>query len=246
MTAPAPTLPVPVLDHPHWRVNMRPLPYEPERIPSLGAGFELIQSTKLSLRGWDYPHLSHKPHQRATGNRWIAAWSDFMSHVEYWRFYQSGQFLYLAAVREAVEPQWRAQLRHAAESHGSYVDMNWDTVPGYFSLLNFLYTVTEIIEFAARLAQRGVYPGEIALAIELRKVSGFVLTPDLDRAWSGVRQTFEPNIGRTWNYESKDLVAASAEIGIQVSAWFFERLGWLDPSVEVLRRDQKQFLEGRL
>src|SRR5438477_12026082 len=127
MRAPAPTLPVPVLDHPHWRVNMRPLPFEPERIPSLSAGFELIQSTKLSLRGWDYPHLSHKPHQRGTGKSWIAAWSDFMNHVEYWRFYQSGQFLHLAAVRE-VEPQWRAQLRNAAESHGSYVEMNWDTV----------------------------------------------------------------------------------------------------------------------
>jgi len=226
---------------------MRPLAYEPERISSLSACFDLIQSTKLSLRGWDYPHLSNKPQQRATGNRWIAGWSDFMNHIEYWRFYQSAQFLHLAAVREAVQPQWRAQLRDAAESHGSWrTDVNWDKVPGYFSLLNFLYTVTEIVEFAARLAQRGVYPGEIALTIELRKVSGFVLTPDLDRAWSGVRETFEPNIGRTWNFEGPDLVATSAEIALQVSAWFFERLGWLDPSIEVLRRDQKKFLEGRL
>jgi hypothetical protein len=146
-----------------------------------------------------------------------------------------------------VEPQWRTKLRNAAESHGSYRnDVNWDNVPGYFSLLNFLYTVTEIVEFAARLAQRGVYPGEIELTIELRKVSGFVLTPDVDRAWSGVRETFEPNIGRTWRYQSRDLVAASADIALQVSAWFFERLGWVDPAVEVLRRDQKKFLDGLL
>ncbi len=246
MTAPAPTLPVPVLELPHWRVNVRPLPYEPERISSLSACFDLIQSTKLSLRGWDYPHLSNKPQQRGTGNHWIAGWSDFMNHVEYWRLYQSAQFLHLAAVREVV-PQWHAQLRTAAESHGSYrTDVDWDKVPGYFSLLNFLFTVTEIIEFAARLAQRGVYPGEVTLAIELRNVRGFVLTPDLDRAWSGVLAASEPNIGRTWEYESRDLVAASAEIAVQVSAWFFERLGWLDPAVEVLRRDQQKFLEGRL
>jgi len=243
----APKLPVPVLEHPHWRVNMRPLPYEPERIPSLSACFDLIQATKLSLRGWDYPHLSQKPNQRGTGNRWIAAWSDFMNHIEYWRIYQSAQFLHLSAVREAVQPQWRAQLRHAAESHGSYrTDVDWDKVPGYFSLLNFLYTVTEIFEFAARLAQRGVYPGELAVTVELKNVKGFVLTPDLDRAWSGVCAASEADIGRTWQQESRELVSGSAEAAMQASVWFFERLGWLDPAVQVLQRDQEKFLTGRL
>jgi hypothetical protein len=239
-------LPVPVLEHPHWRVNMRPLPYEPERIASLSACFDLVQATKLSLRGWDYPHLSRRTNQRGTGNNWIAAWSDFMHHVEYWRLYQSAQFLHLFVVGEAVQPQWRAQLRDAAESHGSYIDLNWDKVPGYFSMLNFLYTVTEIFEFASRLAQRGVYTGELALTVELKNVKGFVLTPDMDRAWSGVRAATEATIGRTWQYESRDLVAASSEIAVQASAWFFERLGWLDPAVEVLRRDQEKFLAGRL
>ncbi len=226
---------------------MRPLPYEPERIPSLSACFDLIQATKLSLRGWDYPHLSQKPNQRGTGNRWIAAWSDFMNHIEYWRIYQSAQFLHLSAVREAVQPQWRAQLRHAAESHGSYrTDVDWDKVPGYFSLLNFLYTVTEIFEFAARLAQRGVYPGELAVTVELKNVKGFVLTPDLDRAWSGVCAASEADIGRTWQQESRELVSGSAEAAMQASVWFFERLGWLDPAVQVLQRDQEKFLTGRL
>lgn len=240
-------LPVPVLEHPHWRVNIRPLPYEPQRIPSLSACFDLIQATKLSLRGWDYPHLSQRPNQRGTGNRWIAAWSDFASHIEYWRLYQSAQFLHLFVVREAVEPQWRAQLRDAAESHGSYrTDVDWDKVPGYFSLLNFLYTVTEIFEFAARLVQRGVYPGELAVTVELKNVKGFVLTPDFDRAWSDVRAASEANIGRTWQLESRELVSASSEVSLQASAWFFERLGWLEPAVQVLQRDQEKFLAGRL
>ena len=243
----APSLPVPVLEHPHWRVNMRPPDYEPERIPSLSACFELIQATKLSLRGWDYPHLSHLPNQRGTGNRWVAAWSDFMNHIEYWRLYQSAQFIHLFAVREAVEPQWRARLRHAAESHGSYVkEVDWDKVPGYFSLLNFLYTVTEIFEFAARIAQRGLFTGEVVLTVELKNVSGFVLTPDVDRAWSGVRAASEAVIGRSWQIESRELVSSNSEVAVQATAWFFERLGWLEPALEVLRRDQEKFLAGRL
>lgn len=242
-----PNLPVPVLEHPHWRVNMRPLPYEPERIPSLSAGFDLVQATKLSLRGWDYPHLSHRPNQRGTGNRWIAAWSDFMNHIEYWRLYQSAQFLHLSVVREAVQPEWRAQLRNAAESHGSYrTDVDWDNVPGYFSLLNVLYTVTELFEFAARLAQRGVYQSELSMTIELKNVKGFVLTPELDRAWTDVCVASEANIGRTWQLESRDLLSASSDVAIQASAWFFERLGWLNPATDVLRRDQEKFLAGRL
>ena len=240
-------LPVPVLESPHWRVNIRPGIYEPELIASLGACFELVQSTKLSLRGWDYPHLSHRPNQRGTGNRWVASWSSFLGHVEYWRLYQSGQFIHLFAVREALVAEWHAQLRAAAISHASdRADVDWDRVPGYFSLLSFLYTVTEIFEFAARLAHRGVYTSTIAVTIELKKVRGFVLTPDLDRAWSDIRAASEDQIGRAWLIENRELISASSEVSLRATTWFFERFGWLEPSVQVLRRDQEKFLAGRL
>jgi hypothetical protein len=239
-------LPVPVLQHPHWRVNVRPEHHNPELLPTLSACLETVRATKLSLRGWDFPHISNKPGQTTTGRNWVASFGEFMSHVEYWRFYQSGQFLYLGAVREALSKEWISQLRGAAQAHASWrTDVNWEQVPGFFSLLNFLYTVTEIFEFPARLAQRGIYAGQVSITIELKRVKGFVLTPEIDRAWSDVRATTEDTIGRTWTVDSRELLASSADISLAATAWFFERFNWLDPSVDVLKKDQQKFLAGR-
>src|ERR671931_2326189 len=95
-----PKLPVPVLDFPHWRVNIRPVIYQEELIPSLAKCFETVEQTKVRLRGWDYPHLSTKNNQRCQGVNWAGSWSNFMGHNEYWRFYQSGQFIHLFSIRE--------------------------------------------------------------------------------------------------------------------------------------------------
>ena len=103
-------LPVPVLERSHWRVNFRPGEYQPELIPTLSQCFEIMQQTKVRLRGWDYPHLSSRAAERATGLNWIASWALFMGHNEYWRFYQSGQFLHLFSVTEITHDGWSASL----------------------------------------------------------------------------------------------------------------------------------------
>jgi hypothetical protein len=238
------SLPVPVLTYPHWRVNIRQDTFNPSVIPSLSECREVINATKVSLRGWDYPHLSRKEGQSGSGNNWIASWTEFMNHIEYWRFYQSAQFIHLFAVREALASDWRAQLQKAAAFH-AYESRDWSKVPGYFSLLNVLYTVTEIFEFASRLAQRGVYAGSVVLTLELKGIRGFILTPDLDRAWSGTKIASEDVYSYTWTLTPADLVSNTATHSLSAAVWLFERLGWESPAIEVLRRDQTHFLSGQ-
>lgn len=241
----SPTLPVPVQDYPHWRVNIRPHHYKADLIPSLSECFDVIAATKVSLRGWDYPHLGRRAGEVGTGSSWVASWSEFLGHLEYWRLYQSGQFLHLFAVREAMVPEWRAQLQGFARGHVSYrSDIDWDKVPGFFSLLNFLYTVTEVFEFSARLAQHGTYQGDVRVEIGIHRIKGFALTPDFDRAWSEHRVASEDSLVKEWQMPSTDLIANSADASIDATVWFFERFGWLSPSVDVMRRDQAKFLKG--
>lgn len=242
----APGLAAPVLGHPHWRINYRPATYQEDLLPTLASCQELVEATKLSLRGWDFPHVGRHPGESEVGSNWIGSSTQYSTHIEYWRLYQSGQFLHLHAVREALEPEWRAKLRRAAQSHASWrTDINWDNVPGYFSFLNFLYTVTEVFEFAARIAQRGVYTGQLDITIELKGIKGFVLTPELDRAWSDVRASSQDRISKTWTADARDLIAGSADLSVTATAWFFERFGWLNPAIEVLRKDQTKFLKGQ-
>lgn len=238
-------LPVPVLDGPHWRIRFRPEIYEEELIPSLARCTEIIEQTKLSIRGWDYPHLSSRASERELGQNWIASWSDFHGNLEYWRFYQSGQFLHLISVHETTNPAWREQLKTTIRGQ-LYRDgedqHDWNQTPGFFSVLNFLFTVTEVFEFAARLCEKDVYRGRMNISIEIRQINGFVLVHEWGRAWINRYAATQENLGHEWKLTREELLAQSKEHSLAATRWFFERFGWLNPSDQVLRSDQEKFL----
>jgi hypothetical protein len=170
-----------------------------------------------------------------------------MGHYEYWRFYQSGQFIHLFSIREATVENWKQKLKSDMRAHLSHMpEIDWEKVPGFISFVNLVYTVTEIFEFAARLCQAGVYSGVVNVKIELKSIKGFVLSADWNRAWSSYYAAAEDNLGYNWSGDSKDLVAKSAEYSLSAAAWFVERFGWLSPPLEVLRHDQANFLSGRI
>lgn len=231
-------IPVPVLSSPHWRVKFRPDEYKRELIPTLKRCFEIIEKNKVRLRGWDYPHLDT---ERGQGNNWVASWSDFRGHLEYWRLYQSGQFVHLFSVGEATIPEWRQKL----QSHFSHIQgIDWQSVPGFISILNFIYTMTEIFEFASRLCQAEVYKGVLNIDIRLKGIKGFVLSEK--RFWRNHYSAAENEIGHFWAFESDILVAKSADKSLDAISWFFERFGWMYPPIDVFREDQQNFLRGRV
>lgn len=237
-------LPVPVLSGPHWRVNFRPDEYKEELIPTLKKCLEIIEKNKLSLRGWDYPHLGNFENERGVGNNWVASWSDFMGHLEYWRLYQSGQFLHLFSVGEATIAKWRQKLQ-SQMSHFPFIqDIEWENVAGFISILNFIYTMTEIFEFASRLCQAEIYKGVLNIDIRLKGIKGFVLSSE--GIWRNLYSATENEIGSFWSFESDFLVAKSADQALNTISWFFERFGWLSPPINGFREDQENFLKGRI
>jgi hypothetical protein len=150
-------LPVPVTQYPHWRVLFRPESYERERIARLADCLRIVERSQVRLRGWDFPHVSHRPEERGTGENWVASWSSFMGHLEYWRFYQSTQFVYLGSVRESTEPEWDQRLRREAQSHFGYLEFDVNNVPGFFSIRNFIYTDDRVLRIRfSSLPSRGI------------------------------------------------------------------------------------------
>jgi len=245
MTVPAMTpvqkLPVPVLEHPRWRVNYRPATYVADRLANLSDCWEILHKTTVRLRGWSFPYMPSRDAERDYGDTWVAGWSNFEGHVEYWRFYQSTQFLYLGSVREVTEPEWTSKLRRTMDSHAA-PGVDLDSVPGFLSLTNSIFNITEFFEFAARLAQAQVYTDPVTIDISIRGIRGFMLAADANKMWSSDYVARQPDLRYEKTLTPAELVASAAEHAIGCAVWLFERFGWLKPNIDAIRTDQQKLL----
>lgn len=230
---------------PHWRIGIRPAVYKKDLLPSLKDCLTAVERHNVHIRGWDFPFVGQRSGEQAQGNNWVGSWSGF-SCEEFWRFYQSGQFIFLASFREMVDEEWGQKLLGRLKSRCSWKkDFDWSLVPGVLSIGNFTYTVAEVFEFATRLSQAGVYTGEVVIEISLKGVKGFALMADENRAWHSLYQASEANIGNTWSIQTPELIAKSKEYSLAALGWFFERFGWLEQPTEVFRKDLETYLSGK-
>lgn len=244
------SLPVPIKNGPYWALVYRPVPYVPDRLSSLSECKKVVEKTRVQLRGWDFPHLPVRDdecHGVVNGSNWVGAWTHFLGNIEYWQLFQSGQFIHFAAVREATEEGWRRKLQQATANHLRHKPVsNWDEVPGFLSLVNLVYVVTEYFEFAARLCQAGVYQGSVEIGIGLYGIEGYVLTTEGNRVWTELCRATSSQLSNAWSMSSDDLIADSAEPSLKAIVWVCERFGWMEPNLVALKEEQERLLTGRL
>ena len=239
--------PVPVTEFPYWQVRFCPEFYNSDLIPSLTECVKLVEKARVQLRGCDFPHLSNDAQEQTHGSSWVGSWANFMGSIEYWQLFQSGQFVHFAALREATENQWRQKLQDSTMSHLRHMNsLDWSAVPGYVSLVNLVYTITEYFEFAARICQAGVYEGNLGITIELNGAKGYVLTTDWNRMWRQYCVANEDHISKTWTVASDSLVAGSSDESRKAIVWLCECFGWMSPNIEAISKDQEKLLSGRL
>ncbi|MEX0827485.1 MAG: hypothetical protein WD005_00875 [Haliea sp.] len=226
---------------PHWRIVIRPSRYQQELIPSLSDCMKILRRTSVRLRGWDFPQLG-PDHDMQLGKNFVGFASSIIG-LEYWRFYQSGQFVHLQTLdeifaRDQLEEAARYQLSRFPEHRA----VDWSKVPGFISIINFLYTMTEIFEFTARLCLAGVYCENCVIEIALKDIKGFILTMEPPRRFPKYCKATADTLEHSWTIPSNVLITDGADKALEAVKWFFERFGWNDPNIDSLRADQQQFL----
>ena len=219
----------------YWRVNIRPTRFEQTRIPSLKTCHEIIESSIVRLSGWDYPYLD--PEETANGDDWIQSGRDHVRYVEYWRFYQSGQFIHhFACFEDLTNPSEMSQYIEKPSPSGRYL-----------SILSTLYKVTEIFEFAARLASKNILSPKAEISIKLVGMDGRQLF-----CWSRSRYLSMdyicriPEITFFETYQISDLLTSAREFALDATVYIFERFNWTFIPRSLLAEEQKKLLERRL
>lgn len=216
----------------YWKVVIRPTRYEEGRL-SLDECRQAVVDNVVFFRGWDYPHT--KRSEITAGGTWVQHTTDWSHYVEWWRMTQSGQFVHLFGIQEDWDPE------------GFAAGYN-DTEPGEaLSVLNALFAIAEVFEFASRLATTPVLEDEAYVEISLTGLDGRTLIMlDPGRILSGGYTCDVNELSRNWTLSTEELLGRSRDHALDHARWLFERFNWQNVPLEVLEDDQEKLIEGRL
>lgn len=227
----------------YWRIVFEPL--KDEEMP-LGKCKEIVEKNSVHLRGWDYPHVPQRVGDDTAlepGDNYWQGWLDWEgeNHKEFWRMYQSGQFIHYLGLRE----DWLDSLR--LRSMWKVADEEYSSGQA-IGVIGTTYQITEIYEFLSRLIQDGIYSNGVKVSISLNNTQGRQLVVEQFQrmGFSMPKKTSSETINFQKEYTKEEILSDSKEKSLEAIVHFFERFGWSPPNVEVIKSDQKNFLEGKI
>jgi len=218
----------------YWRVNIRPIEFKKNRIATLSEAKELIAKCVVKLSGWIYPYFQEG--EIVNKEDYIQASLDWIKHLEYWRFYQSAQFIHYFSLWEDYHPDIRSRVTGPISNESV----------GFVGILSTLDRLTEIYEFVMRLIQNNLFDSGVYISIGLNNIKNYQLF-----FWDQGRLLYKPyrasinkiEMGDSINPE--ELLSKGHEMAIDDALYLLERFQW-NPPRGLLAEQQKKFLERRL
>ena len=210
----------------HWEVEFSLLPYEPERIPTLGAVLDVLRASQVALRGWSFPHLDRQ--NVSNHGRGVQSYTASVTgKVEGFRTYQSGTFVWKALYEEDTSGR----------------------VPEGQKALDFvgiILDVTEFFWFAQRLYRIVAPEGTLRGTIRLTDTRGRYLTSFGHGTLNGHYICVEPQIEVEVKATVTELMASPDELARQAIRRIYELFNWNDSTDYLMRNWQERLLNQRL
>lgn len=231
----------------YWKVIIRPTEFRENRISSRDECARAVKESQIRLRGWYYPHIDQQDSSIFyMGNDSVGSFCDWEEKIEYWRFYQNGQFIHYFAIDEdyrlaGQESQGRMRERfHLKDSEEN---------DKFLEILDTLYTVTEIFLFASNLAAKADLGPEVEVEIELADVGGRTLF-----IWDQRRILFEKytckfhneNIIKRRIVKVDELFTNSLDYALDVAVDIMKDFNWLNVNRDIFSEDQRKLVERRI
>jgi hypothetical protein len=211
-----------------WKVVFFPNDFVEKRIEEIGALEKTVRESAVAFRGWDFPHVGREG--PVIGVNWISGEVDWNDHVESWRLYQSGQFVYYGAIRTDWFDQDRWEKLAVDWKAGERLPVT-DTV----------FRFTEIFEFASRLAVGILEADSYTLEISISGLADRQLWIDnpMRSGFSFPRRAQIPEFPQSFQLPRQQLLGEVRDLPIRASSELFARFGW-EPGVDFLKQMQSE------
>jgi hypothetical protein len=225
----------------YWEINIRPDIYNSQRLERQKIK-DIVRSAVVELRGWDYPHFRDRegePYPILDGIEKIIDWSN---HIEFWRMTKSANFYHLLALRE----DWMedVEYRNIWSRGDELKEKKW------LGVFGTLYTLTEIFEFAKRLATQNIFDDNMIIDIKLYDLKNRQLVVD---SYNRVPFMFPrtAKITEPWNYHTQsfsvnDVLNKTEQIILDAFLDLIYLFEWENPPIETFKNDIQKFLQGKI
>lgn len=219
----------------YWEVTIHPTEFIENRIDNPTKCKEIIRQLSVQLRGWDYPHYDYNNNPK-TNIDFVEQEFEWQDKIEYWRYYQSGQFVHFFAMWE----DW--------QEYSTIMGPKLSAKPGQvLSVFNALYHFTEIYEFASRLAVKGYIGAACRVHITLHGTKGRSLRIlDPSRLLFANYRSELDTIPKDIKTDTSTIISKSADLALEHCVWVFQRFNWDNVPIGVLKEEQRKLLDRRL
>lgn len=213
-----------IKEKPHWRIIVRPLAFEEKRVSTLDECWKLVDHSRVALRGWDFPHVDENT--RIVSADSVASSVNFTRFVESWKMFQSGQFAFIGVIREEF---YKKHCERYANLEGVVLPEGME-ITGYLSIINALYHIAEVFEFAARLYSKMKSIEGVSISAGLHNAGGrmLYLGKGGGATYYGQYVSKNQNLVVTRSVSTEELLGSTAELTLQALFSLLEQFGWLD------------------
>jgi len=230
----------------YWKVIIRPFEFEETKIANRDIAMKIIESNKISFRGWDYPHIDHRSGIVFSGSDSISSYCDWPEggHFEFWKYYLNGQFVHYFSMLEDYEMTEKDKERANKDFFSSDLDQYKKR---FLSIINALYYITEIFSFAANIAKQANYGDKTEIIIELGNVEGRTLffwgdhSRILHSAYTCEYQPIQKQI----TVNTDELIKNPGDLSLDFTIELFKEFNWKNANKNVFVGDQKKLVERR-
>ncbi len=209
----------------YWEINIRPDIYNPQRIKKEEIK-NIFRSALVELRGEIYPSfidIVGSPNNIQNG---IERFVNHYQYIEFWRFTQSANFYQLFAIKE----DWVDGVHKKC-----------------LNVIETLFTLTEIIEFAKRLTTKNIFDDKVVVEIKLYDLNNRIL---IGKYYNYYFYNYKATTTEPWSYKrvfySNDLTNKENQIIIESYLDLIYLFNWENPPVDLFKDIISKFLKAKI
>lgn len=222
---------------PHFRLRFYPNQAE-KVIISARELKQLLEKSQIKYRERYFPHIRHDEFNFKDNYFEIETKRKY--NDEFWRFYQSGQFIYYSTIMEDqlvknnVIPYWPT--------------ITTETPDGHVDILRTIYLITEFYSFIYRVLYNNEEMHSVSIEICVENILNYELfiMDQRRELWDSYKCKTNNIIIPTIFLSRQQIANEWLGKALNTIIYIFERFNWLDIPIDIIKEDQKKLIERRL